>query len=494
VVEVLLAAGAAFNPRSNTLLTAAAQGGSVLLLERILAEYSPPKRLWLGAVRAAAVEGQAAALQALLAYDPREPGATADLMVPLSIALRKGHRAAAEALLAADSALLRPEADADGVLRDRVHEFRRTVLMDAAEGGCVDIAARAMAQCVDVNARDQMTCTALVYASDPATVRMLLDAKADADPGSNVPVLNSACHRLQPAAVRMLLDAGARVDGCAGRALLPIQTVLSTECSDDKVDDKVAVINMLFDAGADKPSAWGTASPLTLEVKLLADPSTRRVVAALLARDRGLLEARDADGSTPLMVAVAAANPALVEVLLDARADVHALDREGKSVLTAAVSGPRVPTTARVPQVLQLLLDAGADPLQLCANGWTAAMAAVEMPEHQTRGLAVGIFGAGFQGRHTAFNGGQGGVGGFALGVGGPGAGNGVGGVGAGGGFVFGGGARFGGNLAVGCGGFEAGSGSVSGFHGGALGPPICDRVTALMLEDLADAVLTRPG
>jgi hypothetical protein len=54
-------------------------------------------------------------------------------------------------------------------------------------------------------------CTALSRASDPATIRFLLDAKADVNSEGCDTVLRGACQKLRPDAVKMLLAAGADV-------------------------------------------------------------------------------------------------------------------------------------------------------------------------------------------------------------------------------------------------------------------------------------------
>jgi ankyrin repeat protein len=77
----------------------------------------------------------------------------------------------------------------------------------------------------------------------------------------------------------------------------------------------------------------------------------RGVAAALLGQGIGI-DAPNRDGSTPLHVAVVHSNADAVEVLLEAKASVHARDRRGRAPLSHAHSVWSV----------RRLLDAGADP------------------------------------------------------------------------------------------------------------------------------------
>jgi ankyrin repeat protein len=184
-------------------------------------------------------------------------------------------------------------------------------------------------------------CTALSRASDPDTIRFLLDAKADVNPEGCDTVLRGACEKLRPDAVKALLAAGAEVDrmGSYEGAKSALHYAVYARCTNDRVRDKIEVINMLFDAGADTRECGGGRSTLELG-RMFCDSSYNldAAFAAVLARDPGLVHCRDASGATPLLQVLRKhKDPALVKVLLDAKADVNAVDTDGTTALSQLV-------------------------------------------------------------------------------------------------------------------------------------------------------------
>jgi len=88
---------------------------------------------------------------------------------------------------------------------------------------------------------------------------------------------------------------------------------------------------------------------------------------ALLDQDPGLINAQDADGSTPLHCASWKGHPSVVEALLKRGADVHATNKNdhwGDTPLHAAAHGNQK-------AVAELLIAAGADVNRVSAYGRT---------------------------------------------------------------------------------------------------------------------------
>jgi ankyrin repeat protein len=258
--------------------------------------------------------------------------------------------------------------------------FDRTMLISAAKGGCVEFVRMMIdAGTIDVNTKDKFKRTALSEASDPTIVRLLLSAKADTSLG---PALNMSAQNHQPASVKMLLDAGADVN-CMIVYHTPLCTAVSTQCEDEKIDDKIAVINLLVDAGASLLRV-DRISNSALQICITKWPAQPRVAAALLARDPTLLELRDGTGKTPLQVAVTIKSVEMVRFLISAGADVHKCDKFGVPIVSLAMRRPSYSPTSRtldtlllMRETLDVLLAAGADPTACDANGKTAVMEAL---------------------------------------------------------------------------------------------------------------------
>lgn len=79
------------------------------------------------------------------------------------------------------------------------------------------------------------------------------------------------------------------------------------------------------------------------------------------------LAARDTDGATPLMHAVRLASPALVQEMLRAGADIHAVTADGNQALWLACAG-------EISENIQLLVDAGAELQHVNFTGATPLM------------------------------------------------------------------------------------------------------------------------
>ncbi len=101
----------------------------------------------------------------------------------------------------------------------------------------------------------------------------------------------------------------------------------------------------------------GLTAPQKLMLKA-AKNGDAAMVTQLIADDPELIFVRDSDGSTPLHCAAWKGHASVVEVLLDAGADIHDLnqnDHWGDTALHAAAHGNQK-------AVVELLLARGADP------------------------------------------------------------------------------------------------------------------------------------
>ena len=112
----------------------------------------------------------------------------------------------------------------------------------------------------------------------------------------------------------------------------------------------VAAVQERCDVNAPDHGGW-TALHWLVDMGMV-EGERERILDALLAAGADL-EARDLEGSTPLMVACRAGNPDLVRRLVDAGATVNAHNLEGRTALMEAASYGE-------PQTMRLLLARGA--------------------------------------------------------------------------------------------------------------------------------------
>jgi ankyrin repeat protein len=218
------------------------------------------------------------------------------------------------------------------------------VLFHAAACGCQDMVATLLAggRC-DVNkAQDaflsfKAPATVLAAASAPAVAEALLAYKADVNPRGCLSVLTAAVYRGQEATVKLLLQAGAdaRVQSSASllnRSTLMEVAVAATQRRSWKTN--ISIINLLMDAGVQTRGLDGGATALTRCVTNMDDRLFREeFVQALLSREPGLLDAPDSSGRTPLMLAAAPLKQFVYQFLLKS-ANLLACDNEGWTALT----------------------------------------------------------------------------------------------------------------------------------------------------------------
>jgi hypothetical protein len=227
--------------------------------------------------------------------------------------------------------------------------------------------------------------TPLAVASDPAMVRHLLDAKANANPSENVSVVKEACARLQPESVRMLLDAGADVNG--GNVYdKPIAAALWAVPTADHPNAMLEVVKLLLDARASVKRVCeqgGSALHACVSNSAMSRdpvPVPHEVVELLLSHDAGLLEALNDDGMSAVALSVYNANEAMLKFFINYITNRDMLEMSREPLISYAVkywiyAPPEILDDKQ--NVIPILLEAGIDPLRLNAAGETVLMIAV---------------------------------------------------------------------------------------------------------------------
>jgi hypothetical protein len=190
-----------------------------------------------------------------------------------------------------------------------------------------------------------------------------------------------------------------------------LDIAINAKCPDNRVGDKIEIINMLLDAGASTRDCIEGKTVMHmpyLSGKQISDEPSYNLVAAytaVLARDPGLVHCRDAEGATPLLSLAEgeSVSPALMKMLIDAKADVNAVDAQGETACFLLplefcdCCTPKSDRGANTRECLQLLFAAGADPT-LCNDGGVTLLMQLSSLREQRYEDYHGLPERGFQG------------------------------------------------------------------------------------------------
>ena len=214
-------------------------------------------------------------------------------------------------------------------------------------------------------------------ATTPESVTACLGAGSnprEEDVDGVTPLHRAAGYNENPAVIQMLLNAGADLESQHDTGYTPLRWAINPKFWDEGGNANLAVIQTLLDFGADpnvrEERRGGTLLHVALrEIARAYNRQNRAshypaVIQMLL--DAGAdMEALDRLDRTPLFRAVDLDIPAAVtKALLAAGADIAALDHGGNTPLHEAVVRSN-------PDLVEVLLDAGADPLARNAAGET---------------------------------------------------------------------------------------------------------------------------
>jgi ankyrin repeat protein len=234
-----------------------------------------------------------------------------------------------------------------------------TPLMFAAAIGSVDAIGVLLDAGADVNARNGLDITPLIYgALEPAKLKMLVAAGADVNAQSKIgrtPLIVAAGHPGGAESVRLLLSKGAdpkAKDGSEATALTEAARVndldslraLLARPVDVNAGDRLGFTALLYAAG------HGSAPAVKLLLEKGANPNTSYERENLVRNGPIALTKL-----TPLMMAPTS-SPEAIQMLIDAGANVNARDGRGMTPLMFAAASDK-PNLA----ILRILLKAGAD-------------------------------------------------------------------------------------------------------------------------------------
>jgi ankyrin repeat protein len=246
-----------------------------------------------------------------------------------------------------------------------------TPLMHAAVVGSLEAMKLLLKAGADVNARNGLDATPLVWAaSSPDRANLLLDAGAEVNVVTKMwrtPLMMAAGTSGSAATVKRILEKGAKTE---------LQDVRgNTALLDAAAANETESVRLLLAHKADVNA--GDFAGLTA-LSHAAGHSNVAMIRMLLAKGAGVnashkreIKVRNgliaASNLTPLMTAAPVASVATIKTLLDAGADVNRIDMRGMTALMLAVASD----TAK-PETVRLLLEKGADTKVKGVDGQTA--------------------------------------------------------------------------------------------------------------------------
>jgi len=211
-----------------------------------------------------------------------------------------------------------------------------------------------------------------VRAGQPEVLTRLLEAGVAPDLEA-ARALIWAEQRSDPAMATALRAAGADITSTSARG----ETALTAAVAHDRLDE----FNWLLDSDGDIDLDATTRAGQTA-LAFAAGSSRSEMLARLIAAGANV-DLADADGWTPLMIAVRRANPADVRRLIEAGADVNVTSRLGWTALMWASYGGET-------AIVRDLLSAGADVNQSSKTGQSALIRAAGQGHTEAVGELLG--------------------------------------------------------------------------------------------------------
>jgi ankyrin repeat protein len=208
----------------------------------------------------------------------------------------------------------------------------------AAEGGSIKIATKLLAMGFDLNEPDDNGFTPLhnaCYEGDIAMAEFLISHGADIQSldGEGRSILHNACNgdsennTNRISLVKKLLNLGLDINSASNDGSSP----LSYACYNGNQE----LVELLIDHGADIHTPNHEGQTLLHDICNCSSEETEEMVAIVSSLlERGLaVNARSADGSTPLSYACSSVYPKVVNLLIDHGADPLTVDRKGNTLL-----------------------------------------------------------------------------------------------------------------------------------------------------------------
>ena len=147
--------------------------------------------------------------------------------------------------------------------------------------------------------------------------------------------LNLAIQEGNLAMVRLLLENGADPNLKSTTGYSPLQqAILSKSNHADNSDDRTQIINLLLDKGADPQLVNSIGNLLIMD----AIQQEEKIAEILIKHSRVNVNYANKKGDTPLMLAIQLNKLNIAQLLLDAGADINALNRDKQSMLSIAIS------------------------------------------------------------------------------------------------------------------------------------------------------------